>query len=199
MNTFRKMFALGVLGLATAAGDAFAASYKIDQDHSTVGFKIKHLAISSVAGRFVEFGGTFDYDPANVKASKTEATVKVQSINTEQKKRDDHLRSEDFFNTAKFPEMIFKSKEIKDASESGFKVLGDLTIRDVTKPVTLDVTVGGVAKDPWGNERAAFSATTKINRKDFGMTWNKALETGGVVVGDEVTVTIEIEGIKQKS
>lgn len=176
---------------------ASAAEYKIDPTHSTVGFKIKHLAISTVAGSFTDFTGSFEFEPNKIEASKAEAQINIKSVDTNQGKRDDHLRSPDFFDVAKFPEMKFVSKKVSDVKGDTFKVDGDLTIHGVTKPVTLDVTFGGVAKDPWNNERAAFAATTKINRKDFGLTWNKALETGGLVVGEEVAVNIEIEGIKE--
>ncbi len=181
----------------TAVSSAFAETYKIDPDHSTAAFKIKHLAISTVPGRFTDLSGTVEFDPKNIAAAKAEAKINVSSINTEQKKRDEHLRSEDFFYVTKFPEMTFVSKEIKDITSDSFKVVGELTIRGVTKPVVLDVKYQGAAKDPWGNERAAFSASTKINRKDFGLTWNKVLETGALVVGEEATIDIEIEGIKQ--
>jgi polyisoprenoid-binding protein YceI len=175
---------------------ATAADYKIDADHSTVGFKIKHLAISTVPGRFTEFSGTFSFDPANIAASKANATIAAKSINTEQKKRDDHLRSPDFFDASQFPEITFKSSTVTEIDKENFKVIGALTIHGVTQSVTLDVTYTGSAKDPWGNDRAAFTATTKLNRKDFGLTWNKLLESGGLLVGEEVSVTIEIEGIK---
>ncbi|NMC63895.1 MAG: YceI family protein, partial [SAR324 cluster bacterium] len=135
--------------------------------------------------------------PSNVKASKTEAVISVRSINTEEKKRDEHLLNEDFFEVEKFPEIVFKSKEIKNIKADSFDVLGDLSIRGVTKPVTLNVSVGGVVKDPWGKERAGFSATTKINRRDFGLTWSKLMETGGLVVDDEVFITLDIEGVKE--
>ena len=182
------------LCLVTAAN---AATYKIDPDHSEVAFKIRHLAISNVAGKFLNFSGTFDYDPANVKAAKTEAEIAIKSVDTSSQKRDDHLRGDDFFAVEKFPEMKFVSKKAEPSGKDTFKLIGDLTIHGVTKPVTLDVTYAGAAKDPYGNERAGFSATTKISRKEFGLTWNKALETGGMVVGDEVSVSIEIEGTKQ--
>jgi polyisoprenoid-binding protein YceI len=193
----KKLFLLPFL-LSFSVSLAQAADYQIDRDHSMVGFRVRHLTISTVTGRFLDFAGMFSFDPQNVAASKTDATIKVQSIDTDQAKRDEDLRSPNFFDAGKFGEMKFHSKEIKDISPEGFKVLGDLTIRDVTKPVVLDVKIGGLAKDPWGNERAAFSATAKISRKDFGMTYNKLLETGGLVVGDEVTINLEVEGIRKK-
>ena len=177
---------------------SFAKDYKIDPDHSSVGFSVKHLVISKTKGKFNEFEGTFSYDPKNSKTWKTEVAINVESIDTENKKRDDHLRSEDFFDAGKFPKITFMSKKVTHVSGKKAKVQGDLTIRGVTKPVTLDVTRNGEMTDPWGNERAGFSAVTKINRKDFGMTWNKALETGGVLVGDDIEIMIEVEGIAKK-
>ncbi len=182
------------------ASSAQAAEYTIDPDHSTVSFKIKHLMISSVVGRFTDFKGSFFFDPAKVADSKAEAAITVGSVNTEQKKRDEHLKGADFFNTPKHPEMSFKTtKVVPGKTPESFIAHGDLTIAGVTKPVELEISYGGAVKDPWGNDRAAFTATTEINRKDFGLTWNKALETGGVVVGDEVKINIEIEGIKKKA
>ena len=193
-------FFLGLLATSSLLSSiASAAPYTIDADHSTVGFKVRHLAISSVPGNFAKFSGNFDFDPANLAKSSAEVTIDAQSISTNNQKRDDHLRNPDFLDTAKFSNMTFKSKSITAKSATTFEALGDLTIRGVTKPVTLNVEFQGSATDPWGNERAAFSATTKFNRKDFGLTWNKALETGGLVVGDEVAVNIEVEGIKKKA
>lgn len=194
----RTIFRALILSLAFA-GSAMATTYEIDPSHSTVGFKVKHLAISSVFGKFANFKGDFTFDPKAPDKAKAAAVINVGSINTEEKKRDDHLRSNDFFDAAKFPEMKFTTKEIKEVNGESFKVLGELTIRDVTKPVVLDVTYQGSATDPWGKERAAFTATTKINRRDFGLTWSKVLETGALVVGDEVTIQIEVEGIKKAS
>jgi len=181
---------------ACFAPSAKAEQYSIDAAHTTVGFKVRHMAISTVAGQFGEFAGTFSYDPANVAASKVEAVVQVPSISTQNKKRDDHLRGADFFEVEKFPAIKFVSTKITDPTPQSFKVHGDLTMRGVTKPVVLDVSLGGAAKDPWGNEKIAFSATTKINRRDFGLTWSKALETGALVVGDEVAINLEVQGAK---
>ena len=187
-------FLSAILFLSQAA---FAANYEIDPTHSTVGFKINHLTISRVSGRFAEFKGVFSFNPVDVPASSAEAAIVVKSLNTDQAKRDEHLRSEDFFDVLKFPEMKFKSREIRDVIGEKFKVAGDLSIRGITKPVVLDVTYGGTVKDMSGAQRAAFSATTKISRKDFGLTWNKVLETGQIVVGDEVFIDLEIEGVRR--
>jgi polyisoprenoid-binding protein YceI len=174
-----------------------ADTYTIDPDHSVIGFKVKHLAISNVAGKFGEFNGTFQYDPKNIATSKTEAVIKVSSVDTQNKKRDDHLKEGDFFDEKKFPEIKFVSKEVKNVKGDTFDLVGDLTMHGMTKTLTLPVTFGGVAKDMYGNDRAAFSATTKLNRKDFGLAWSKLLETGALVVGDEVTINLEVEGIKK--
>ncbi len=175
-----------------------AETYEIDASHSTVGFKIRHLAISNVAGIFSKFSGTFNYDHKDLEKSSTEATIEVASVDTNELKRDDHLRNPDFFDASKFPKMTFKSSKVTKVSDSTFKVDGDLTIKDITKPVSLTVEKTGEAVDPWGNQRVAFNATTKINRKEFGLTWSKLLETGALVVGEEVTINIDIEGIKKK-
>ena len=164
------------------AGTSQAAEYTIDPSHSSVGFKVRHLAISSVPGKFGEFKGTFSFDPGNIEASKVEAQIV--------------LRSDEFLAAGKFTAITFKSSKIEKVSDTEFKAFGDLTLHGVTRPVTLQVTYGGSATDPWGKERAAFLATTKINRKDFGLTWSKTLETGGLVVGEEVAITLEIEGVK---
>ena len=193
LTSFLSIFSI-VIALSTSAN---AAEYVIDGDHSSVGFKERHLAISTVHGRFATVEGRFSYDPTAIANSRAEATIAVSSIDTNQKKRDDHLRSPDFFDASKFPTIIFKSTAIKNPSSAGFTLVGDLTIHGVTRPVELAVQSLGEAKDPWGRERAGFSATATINRKDFGLTWSKTLETGALVVGDEVGITLEVEGIKQ--
>lgn len=181
------------------ASSAIADTYEIDASHTTVGFKVRHMAISSVPGRIKDFSGTFTYDPANVAASSATVELKPQSIDTDNQKRDDHLRGPDFLEVSKHAEMRFVTKKVTPTGKDSFDALGELTLRGVTKPVTLSVTYQGAAKDPWGNERAAFSATAKINRKDFGLTWNKLLDTGGLVVGEDVTILIEVEGIKKSA
>jgi len=180
--------------------NAQSGDYVIDPDHSQVIFKVKHLAISTVTGRFDLFEGTYNFDSENIGDSSVEATIVASSINTNEKDRDDHLKSEDFFNVEKYPNISFKSKEIKKVDDTNFQIIGDLTMHGVTKEVTLDaVYEGHLAKDNWGKERTAFIANGKVSRKDFGMTWNKALELGGVVVGDEIRITLEVEGIRKKS
>jgi polyisoprenoid-binding protein YceI len=190
--------ALTLVALALIPLTSFASDYEIDPTHSSVEFKIKHLAISNVNGTFGAFEGTLSFDPTNVSASKTTAKISVDTISTENKKRDDHLKGSDFFDVGKFPALTFVSKETIGTAES-FKVKGDLTMRGVTKPVVLDVTYNGTAKDPYGNERVGFSATTSLNRKDFGLTWSKLTEAGSIVVGDEVKIALEIAGVKKPS
>ena len=186
----------GLVVSSVVATTAWATDYKIDPTHTSVGFKVKHLAISSVPGKFVDVKGSFSFDPAKIESSKAEAEIAVASVDTNEAKRDDHLKSPDFLDSTKFPSITFKSNKVEKISNSEFNAVGDLTIHGVTKPVTLKVTYGGAAKDPWGNERAAFLATTKINRKDFGLTWNKVLETGGLLVGEDVEISLEVEGVK---
>ena len=186
-----------LIGATLLYASAFAADYTIDPSHSQVLFKIKHLGISTVTGRFETFEGTFSYDSAKLADSKASVTIAADSINTNSEKRDAHLKSPDFFDVATFPQLTFVAKSTEAVDATHFLVNGDLTIHGVTKPVVLDAELGGTVKDPWGMERAAFTASTKINRKDFGLTWNKALETGGFVVGDEVKIELEVEGIKQ--
>lgn len=178
---------------------SFASTWTIDPDHSTVGFKIRHLMVSNVNGRFETYKGTINLNDTDISKSKVEVSIDAASINTNVQKRDEHLRSPDFFDVAKFPQLTFVSKGISKKGADGLLLTGDLTIHGVTKEVVLDVAeLTAESKDPWGNIRRGATATTKINRKDFGLLWNAALETGGVLVGDEVTITLEVEMIKGK-
>jgi polyisoprenoid-binding protein YceI len=182
----------------TGAMPVLAASYDIDPAHSSVNFQVKHLAISKVNGSFGTFSGTFSFvegEPASWQAA---AGIEITSIDTDNQDRDDHLRGPDFFDAAQFPTMTFKAAGVKMSSASEGELTGDLTLHGVTKPVTLALEFLGTATDPWGNERAGFSLNGKIDRKDWGLTWNKALETGGLVVGDEIKISLEIEGIRAK-
>ena len=177
---------------------ASADTWQIDPVHTTVGFSVRHMMISNVRGQFTKVAGTItakDSDPASVKV---EATIDTSSIDTRSADRDADLKSANFLDVAKYPTMTFKSKKIESAGTGRWKMVGDLTLHGVTKEVTLEVE-GPTApiKDPYGNTRAGASATTKINRKDFGLAWNKALEAGGAVVGDEVTVSIDVEAVKK--
>lgn len=178
---------------------AEVVEYVIDPDHSQVIFKVKHMGISTVTGRFDLFEGTYAFDEENLDNSKVDTVITASSINTNKKKRDDHLKSPDFLDIEKNPTITFKSKEVKKGQGEDFTIVGDLTINGVTKEVELDAEYGGSATDPWGNERTAFTAETTIDRKDYGITWNKTLDAGGVVVGDDVKIILEVEGIKKKS
>src|SRR6185369_6694985 len=176
----------------------FASTWTIDPDHSNVGFKVRHMMVSSVKGSFDKHTGIVDINDKDITKSTVEVSIDTASINTNVQKRDEHLRSADFFDAAKYPAMTFKSKKVAKAGKDKLKVTGDLTLHGVTKQVVLDVdAISNESKDPWGNIRRGTTATTKINRKDFGLVWNAALETGGVAVGEEVTITLEIEMIKK--
>jgi polyisoprenoid-binding protein YceI len=172
-------------------------TWNIDPAHTTAEFKVKHMMIAYVKGQFSKVTGVLIYDESDPTQSRVEATIEAASIETRELQRDVHLKSADFLDVEKFPTLSFKSTDIKVAGDGELKVRGDLTIRGVTRNVTFAVEgPTPPAKDPWGNPRIAISATTKINRKDFGLTWNAALETGGILVGDEVTITLDVEFIK---
>lgn len=171
--------------------------WNVDQSHTEVGFSIRHLMIATVRGRFGQFNGTITGDLSDFSQAQIEAEIDASSIDTNDAERDEHLRSGDFFEVDKFPKISFRSNEIVPAGDNRYTVRGDLTIRGVTKPVELDTTFGGTATDPWGNSKAAFNAQAKLNRKDFGLTWNSVLETGGVLVGDEVDLNLNVELTQQ--
>jgi polyisoprenoid-binding protein YceI len=175
---------------------AGAVTYRIDPEHSAVAFHIHHL-IGKVTGHFDRFQGTVDYEAGRPAAWKTSATIEAASINTQSAKRDTHLRSEDFFDVEKYPTIAFQSTGVTDVQGSHAKLHGKLTMHGVTKPVVLDLEVGGVAKDPWGGTHAAFTATAKLDRRDYGVEWNQAVEGGGVLIGNEVELELDIEGIPQ--
>ena len=190
--------ALATLVLA-APMFASAAEFEIDSAHSAAQFSVRHLAVSNVRGAFGKVTGTANIDEKDITKSTVNAVIDASSINTNEPKRDEHLRAPDFFDVAKYPTINFKSTKVEKAGDK-LKVTGDLTMHGVTKPVVLDVegfTTEG--SDPWGNVKRGGSATTKINRKDFGLGWNKALETGGVVVGEEVAITLDLEMNKKKA
>ncbi len=188
----------GLLALVLlSANMGWAATYDIDTVHSQVGFKIRHF-VAKTGGQFDKFSGKVTFDEKKPADMKAEATIETASINTANQKRDDHLRSPDFFNVEKHPQITFKSTKAEPQSDGSIKLTGDFTMLGVTKPVTLTVEVGGVAKDPWGGTRVGFSAKGKINRKDFGMTYNTVLDTGGVMLGEDVEVLLEVEGVSKK-
>jgi polyisoprenoid-binding protein YceI len=173
------------------------AIWKIDPDHSTAEFSIRHMMITSVKGHFRGINGELIGDPTDLTTAEVSLTIDVSTVDTRQPDRDNHLRSADFFDVARYPLMTFRSKHITRTGDNEYRVIGDLTIRDVTREVPVDVTYEGQGRDPWGGVRAGFSATTTINRKDFGLTWNVALETGGVLVGDQVKISVELETVLQ--
>jgi polyisoprenoid-binding protein YceI len=181
----------------TAAQAGTQTTRAIDPAHSHVGFAIKHLMIATVRGQFTDVKGTVVVDENDATTARIDITIGTKSVTTSDEKRDGHLRSPDFFDAERFPAMTFRSKRVESRSGDSFRVVGDLTIRDVTREVPVDVELLGRAKDPWGAERAGFEARTKINRGDYGLTWNAALEAGGVLVGDEVKISIEAELVKQ--
>jgi polyisoprenoid-binding protein YceI len=168
-----------------------AGTWQLDPSHSTVGFTVRHMMVSKVRGKFADFTADIEItdDPAT---SRVEATVRMASVYTGDAGRDEHLRAGDFFDIAEHPTMTFRSTSVRPAGDD-FELTGDLTVRGVTKTVTFDLEVGGVAKDPWGGTRTGFTATTEISRKDFGLEYNAALETGGVLIGDKVKIELEIE------
>ncbi len=173
------------------------AVWQIDASHSSVEFAVKHMMISSTKGRFSGVAGTINYDSANLAGASVDVTIDASTIDTRDEKRDGHLRSADFFDVEKFPTLTFKSTSVTPKGGDAFELVGDLTIKDVTRSVTLKGEIQGTGTSPWGTEVASFAASTSIDRKDFGLTWNVALETGGILVGDTIKITLEIEAVKQ--
>ena len=174
-------------------------TWTIDASHSAAEFSAKHMMITTVKGRISDVRGTITVDEANPDRSTVEVELAASSIDTRNEQRDTHLRSEDFLNAEQFPAISFRSRRVEGAVPSegdGFTVVGDLTIRGVTREVTLAATYEGRGRDPWGGERVSFSATTKIDRRDFGLTWNAALETGGVLVSNDIKIQIEAQAIR---
>jgi polyisoprenoid-binding protein YceI len=175
---------------------AKATTWTLDPAHTLVEFAAKHLMITTVKGRFADVSGTITMNEADPASSSVQAVIKAASIDTRTGQRDTHLKSADFLEVEKYPEITFASTKVEPAGEDRLRITGDLTIHGVTKSVVLEVTDEGRSKDPWGGIRAGFSATTRIDRRDFGLTWNQALETGGVMVSNEIRITIEAEATK---
>lgn len=173
------------------------ARYDVDLDHSIVGFEVAHMVISKTTGRFLDYNGFIIMDPEKKEVKAIEAVVQTESLNTNHKKRDEHLRSPDFFNVKKYPTMTYKMKSYTKTGDQ-YTAVGDLTLLGVTKEVSLVGTFNGVATDPMGNTRAGFTAEGTINRKDFGMVWTKLLDNGGLLVGDHIKIKLEVETIKEK-
>lgn len=174
-----------------------AEKWNFDAVHSNIGFSVRHLMISKVSGHFRTWTGLLQVDEANPAASRVEVEIDAASIETKEQQRNDHLRSPDFLDAAKFPKLRFVATGVEKVDDERYKVTGNLTIRDVTKPVVLDTEYFGRTKDPWGGERIGFSAKTSINRKDYGLAFNVPLEGGGVLVGDKVEITLDIEAVKE--
>jgi len=187
--------------LAALAAPALAqttSTWEIDPAHSSIQFGVRHLMISTVKGKFPKFTATAVADEKEPTRAVVEASIDTASIDTGEAKRDEHLRSPDFFDTEHHPTVSFRSTKVEDVGGGSYRLTGDLTIKDVTKPVTLDLEYLGTISSPWGDQRAGFSATTEVSRKEWGLEWNVALEAGGVVVGDKVRLSIDAEAILQK-
>ncbi len=174
------------------------ARWNVDPEHSTIEFRVTHMVVSKTTGRFMDYAGFIDMDAEVGTVTAIEATIKSGSVNTNHEKRDTHIRNADFLDVEQYPTMTFKMKSYKKTAEN-FTAVGDFTLRGATKEITLVGRYNGTTKDPWGNTRAGFSAEGKLNRKDFGLVWNKTLDSGGLVVGDEVQIRLDIECIKAKS
>jgi polyisoprenoid-binding protein YceI len=194
----KKIFSLTVIALISIASFA-QSTWNVDNVHSSVKFSVPHLVISEVEGNFKKFNGTFTTTKSDFSDAKINFNVDINSIDTDNENRDKHLKSDDFFNAAEYPEMIFKSSSIKKLSGNKYALYGNLTIRNVTKPVKFDVVYGGTAKDGYGNTKAGFRATTKINRFDYNLKWNNLTEAGGATVGKDVTIDMKLEFAQAKS
>ncbi len=194
MKKLSMLIVAAVLSLGLPVS-AKAAEYQVDKDHTSIGFSVKHMVISNVKGYFKDYSGGFSFDEKTKTISKADLTVKAATINTEVADRDADLRSERFLNAEKFPNITFVLKKSQLLGGNAMRVVGDLSIRGVTKEIVLEGEYLGSAKDPKGNQRVGFTATGKIKRGDFGLKWNQLLETGGVLVGEEVKLLIEVEGV----
>ena len=185
--------------LAASACPVAAETWAIDSAHTVSGFTVRHMMITNVTGVFESTAGTLDYIPGQPTSVKADITIDAKTINTRNNRRDADLRSDNFLDAEKFPAITFKSKRVQDVRPDGFDLVGDLTIRDVTREVVLKVsTVSAPVRDPQGNRRVGATASTTINRKDFGVNWNRAIEAGGVVVGDEVKINLEVQAVERK-
>lgn len=198
----KKLAGMLLAILAVTAGGTWQAlaameRYDVDPDHSTIEFRVAHMVVSKTTGRFADYAGFIEMDPEATTVKAIEAVIKTASVTTNHQKRDGHLRSEDFFNVEKYPTVTYKMKSYRKTGDE-YTAVGDLTLLGVTKEITLLGNYNGVTKDPWGNIRAGFTAEGKLNRKDFGMNWNKTLDNGGLVVGDEIAIKLDIECIKAK-
>jgi polyisoprenoid-binding protein YceI len=182
-----------MVALAVPAQQALASNWTPEKSHTNIGFSVRHL-FTSVQGKFTEFDGSIEFDPADPSATVVKGSIVAASIDTGNEKRDKHLRSSDFFDVEKYPSLDFQSTRVTGVKGNHATLEGKLTIHGVSRPVELDVTFLGEGTDPWGNRRAGFKATITIDRKDFGLTWNKALEAGGLLLGEEVEIRLDVEG-----
>jgi polyisoprenoid-binding protein YceI len=173
--------------------------WNIDSAHSGVHFSVRHMVIAKVRGGFSRFQGAIDFDPEQPETAKVAVTIDATSIDTREPKRDEHLRSADFFDVATYPQLVFESTAVEPTGDGALRVRGNLTIHGVTRPVVLDTEYLGLGKDPWGQTRVAFQAKTTINRKDFGLGWNQVLETGGVLVGDKVEIALDVQAVQAQA
>ncbi len=185
-----------LVAVAVAGGVRAGEVYDIDTAHTTIGFSVRHMVVSSTKGAFNTFSGSFELDPADPTSLKASAKIDVKSIDTKNKDRDDHLRGADFFDADKHPEITFETTKV-EKSGSDYVLHGNLTMKGVTKPITLPIELSGPVKNPWGKTVMGFEGSCKINRKDWGITWNKVLDNGGVAVGEDVKLEISVEGIKR--
>ncbi len=183
-----------IVALMVATSMAHAAPYVADPAHSNISFAVRHM-FAQVKGNFNDYTGNFDFDPKTKELKEIDFTIKTVSLNTNHTQRDNHLRAADFFDATQFPEIRFTALTIKKDAKGNYTLAGPLTLHGVSKNVTFTAKFLGAAKNPWGTETASFTATTKINRKDFGMSWNKAIDNGGVLIGNDVDITIDIEGM----
>lgn len=193
----RCAFLLSTLVVALAAPAAAQTTWTIDPSHSSADFSVRHMMVSNVKGTFGKMSGTVTWDGKDVSTIKAEATIDATTITTRNQKRDDHLKSPDFFDAAKYPTITFTSKRAEPAANGKFRLIGDLTLRDVTKEVTLDVEGPTPLVTSQGRTRTGATATTTLNRQDYGVSWNRSVDSGGVVVGDEILVTLELELVRQ--
>lgn len=191
------VLALVLVWVSVIDVSAETARYDVDPDHSTIGFSVDHMVVSKTRGQFMEYTGFIEMDPDAKTVKTIEATIKTPSITTNHQKRDAHLKSPEFFDVEKYPTMTYKMKSYHKNGE-GYTAVGDLTLHGVTKEITLVGNFNGVNKDPWGNTRAGFTAEGTVNRKEFGVNWNKALDNGGVIVGNDVLIRLDVECIKAK-
>jgi len=191
----KRILALTIAVFLIISIAAGAATWKVDPVHSSVGFKVRHLVVAKTSGEFTDFEGTIEFDGKDLASGSVSLSINVASVNTDNEKRDNHLRSPDFFDAEKFPTMTFVSTSVILGEGDKFQLVGNMTIKDVTKEVTFDCEFYGAMNDPWGNQRAGFAASTTIDRQEFNVSYNKAIETGGLIAGNEVEIFLEVEAI----